>query len=210
MTIVDSLLQENVTEITEPANKKWFIGGDSQGFVSGTAANRFVGVPPSDGLAPGESMTFSFSSKGLPSIKLFYARSYEAPYTSDELDSLYAIGYTDVQLFPDWKENSYKGLTIAPHVFDSPIAPLAFLDTLISYKHQARALGWILNDGIVTSLDQKLEAARQQIAKDKPAAKQILQAFVNEVEALNQQGNQITSEAYALLKFNAEYLMSKL
>jgi hypothetical protein len=103
-----------------------------------------------------------------------------------------------------------RGVTIGPTAPPANFIPVTFLDTLISYKHQARLLGWILNDGIVTSLDQKLEAARQQIAKDKPAAKQILQAFVNEVEALNQQGNQLTSEAYALLKFNAEYLISKL
>lgn len=103
-----------------------------------------------------------------------------------------------------------RGTTIGPTAPPANFVPLAFLDTLISYKHQAFALGWIMNEGIVTSLDQKLEAAREPIRRDRPAAKQILQAFINEVEALNQQGNQITSEAYALLKFNAEYLISKL
>jgi hypothetical protein len=89
-------------------------------------------------------------------------------------------------------------------------APLIFLDTLISYKHQAFALGWIADSGILTSLDQKLEAARPQIMNDRPSVKNILESFVNELEALNTQGNQITSEAYALLKFNAQYLISKL
>ncbi|GJQ22127.1 MAG: hypothetical protein HBSIN02_24820 [Bacteroidia bacterium] len=88
--------------------------------------------------------------------------------------------------------------------------PITFLDTLVSYKHQAFALGWIKEEGIVTSLDAKLEAARPQIIADRPSAKQILESFANELEALNAQGNKITSEAYALLKFNAEYLISKL
>lgn len=85
-----------------------------------------------------------------------------------------------------------------------------FLDTLISYTYQAHSLHWIADSGIVTSLDQKLEAARPQIIADRPSAKNILQSFVNELDALNTQGNQITSEAYALLKFNAQYLISKL
>jgi hypothetical protein len=152
---------------------------------------------------PGESLPgFSFSSQGIPSIGDFYATGWVEPPSFDiEPDSI--IG----GVFP---ENSFQGKTLVPVNPLDPFVPLTFLDTLISYKHQARSLGWILNDGIVTSLDQKLEAARPAIINDRPSAKNILQAFVNEVEALNQQGNQLTSEAYALLKFNAEYLISKL
>jgi hypothetical protein len=111
------------------------------------------------------------------------------------------------------------GKTVGPVSLPSPFVPLVFLDTLISYKHQALALGWIKNRGIVQSLDAKLENTKAQLRRNnKTAAKNILQAFINEVEALfkeeNQrrdpQGVQLTSEAYALLKFNAEYLISKL
>ncbi|MGH2567074.1 MAG: FIMAH domain-containing protein, partial [Bacteroidota bacterium] len=104
-----------------------------------------------------------------------------------------------------------RGVTIGPTAPPANFVPLAFLDTLISYKHQAFALGWIINKGIITSLDQKLENAKKQLQnKDNKSAKNILQAFVNDIEALNKQSNQITSEAFALLKFNAEFLISKL
>lgn len=210
MRVCDNLLTGNMSDFIKPVNKKWLISGDPQGFVTGTAANRFVGIPPADGLAPGDSMTFAFRSKGLPAIKVFYAQSYAAPYATDELDSLYEAGYTDGQLFPDWRDNSYRGMTVVPHVFNEPVMPLAMLDTLVSYKHQAFTLGWIKEEGMVTSLDAKLEAARPQIIADRPSAKQILQSFVLELDGLITQSGQITSEAYALLKFNAQYLISKL
>jgi hypothetical protein len=89
------------------------------------------------------------------------------------------------------------------------ISAVAWIDTLISYKHRAYDMGWITDQGIANSLDQKLENARRQLEQgNKKAAKNILEAFVNEVEA--QKGKHLSSEAYALLKFNAEYLISKL
>jgi hypothetical protein len=204
----DSLLIENQTPIQAPTNKKWYIDG-SFGFISGTPASRFLEIPPDNGLAPGESMTFSFESRGLPSIQPYYAQSFAPPYRAAEYDSLLEAGYTEAQLSPDWKKNSYKGVTIAPYVFYSPLSASAWLDTLISYKHQALALGWIDNQGIANSLDQKLDNAKSKLQRgDTTAAKNSLQAFVNEVEAQN--GKHLTSEAYALLKFNAQYLISKL
>ncbi len=83
------------------------------------------------------------------------------------------------------------------------------LDTLISLKHQALAEGWIDNRGIANSLDSKLDNARKKLASgDSTTAKNMLNAFVNEVEAQN--GKHLTSEAYALLKYNAEYLIDRL
>jgi hypothetical protein len=98
----------------------------------------------------------------------------------------------------------------APPDPDKTVTPLVMLDSLISYKHQCHALGWILNEGILTSLDQKLNAARKAIVNDRPSAKQILQAFVNEVEALNNQGNQISREAYVFLRYHALYIIERL
>jgi predicted acetyltransferase len=101
------------------------------------------------------------------------------------------------------------GRTIAPVVIAGTINPVAFLDTLIAYKHQAYGLGWITNKGIFNSLDQKLDNARKQLERgNNRAARNILAAFINEVEA--QKEKHLSSEAYALLKFNAEYLISKL
>ena len=83
------------------------------------------------------------------------------------------------------------------------------LDTLVSLKHQAVANGWIDNQGVANSLDSKLDNAKSKLeAGDTTAAKNMLNAFVNEVEAQN--GKHLTSEAYALLKYNAEYLIDRL
>jgi hypothetical protein len=102
-----------------------------------------------------------------------------------------------------------RGLTIGPTAPPSTFSPSASIDTLISYKHQAFSFGWITNQGIANSLDQKLDNARKQLKRgNNKAAKNILEAFINEVEA--QKEKHLSSEAYALLKFNAEYLISRL
>lgn len=145
---------------------------------------------------------FTIFTEGLPSIVNYFAVGYQE-LPEGELE--FKQGTNDIFY------NSFKGATIGPLDPPTPTVPLAFLDTLVSYKHQALALGWIKNQGIVTSLDAKLNNAKAQLQRNNnTAAKNILQAFINEVEALNKEGNQITSEAYALLKFNAEYLISKL
>ncbi len=144
-------------------------------------------------IAPGDiEKSFSYMTSALPKIASFYAQ-----------------GYNGETAFREIFTNSVQGKTLGPADSPSPFIPLVFLDSLISYKHQALALGWIDNQGIANSLDQKLESVRNALVKNnKTSAKNILQAFVNEVEA--QKDKHLSSEAYALLKFNAEYLISKL
>ncbi len=188
-------------------------------WVASDSASNYSGlmIPAQSSLLPGSSVEFSFQSKGLPSIKRFWARGWARPLWEYEYDSLRALGYTKDQIYKPWYEDAYKGVTIAPQLPREPFVALAFLDTLISYKHQAFALGWIKNQGIVQSLNAKLDNAKHQLQRNNTtAARNILQAFLNEVEALWKGeehpygGKQITSEAYALLKFNTEYLISQL
>ncbi|MBI5559914.1 MAG: hypothetical protein HY883_01390, partial [Deltaproteobacteria bacterium] len=96
--------------------------------------------------------------------------------------------------------------------------PLDFLDYIISMKHEAFTLGWIKNAGIENSLDKKLESAKKSLEKGSTiSAKNILSAFINEVEAQGcatyencPEGKHLTPEAWALLKYNVEYLMERL
>ncbi len=74
------------------------------------------------------------------------------------------------------------------------------------------------------SLDKKLEKAREELVKrDTKEAIEKLNSFIHEVEALYKEGKEkeekhnkeeghsrITSEAYALLKYNAVYLIEQL
>jgi hypothetical protein len=113
---------------------------------------------------------------------------------------------------------------------------LIWIDTLLSYVHQSHELGWINNtrdddaeedeqaqDGIVKNLEKRLTQTRDLIVKDKMgAAKNRLEKFLHKVEKLwdrqqkeearNKKNPKIifTSEAYALLKYNGEYLLDHL
>ena len=161
---------------------------------------------------PGRSLGgFELVSKGVPAIR----RCIVSPYFDvmvlfpDSDDT--TVTYSPPPVDSVREAVKFRGLTIGPAAPPLNLVPAVFIDTLISYKHQALALGWIKDPGTTTSLDQKLNNARQQLERgNTKSAKNILEAFVNEVEALNKQGKQITSEAYALLKYNAEYLISKL
>ncbi len=161
----------------------------------------------------GQQVTgYVLSSRGIPGIKKFVAiPQFEVNDYYPSADEVSNPDSLAEKIDADREAIKFRGMTIGPIAPPANFVATVFLDTLISYKHQARALGWIKSPGIVTSLDQKLENARKQLQnKDNKSAKNILQAFVNEVEALNKQGNQLTSEAFALLKFNAEFLISKL
>jgi len=163
------------------------------------------------GLKPGRSwLVGAIESNGLPAIvnAYFQGKTKRSVLAFPDEGPGYELTLQLMQLrtFPF---NRVARKTIGPVSPPASFVALSFLDTLISYKHQALALGWISNEGIANSLDQKLENARKQLehGNDK-AAKNMLEAFLNEVEA--QKDKHLTSEAYALLKFNAEYLISKL
>jgi hypothetical protein len=166
-------------------------------------------------IKPGSTLYgLMFHSESLPGIIQFYAEGeHPLPKFSEGMAPDSIPGYDDLTPYGP----GIVGKTVGPVLPPTPFVALAFLDTLISYKHQAFALGWIKNQGIVQSLDAKLDNAKRQLQRNNTtAARNTLQAFLNEVEALWKDeehpygGKQITSEAYALLKFNAEYLVSKL
>ncbi len=185
-------------------------GGTWTGALSDDLMASFDGTR-SYAITPGGiSRGFELMSKGIPSIR----RCVVSPFF--DFDSLFSD-----RRFPNEKDipntdsiqsvGKFYGWTVGPVAPPVAFGATDWIDTLSSYKHQSLALGWIKERGITTSLDQKLDNARQQLQQgDNKSAKNILEAFVNEVEALNKQGKQITSEAYALLKFNAEYLISRL
>lgn len=198
-------LSNTIVPVGLPSLPRFWLGGFTNNLTLSISNDTiFVG--------PGQSVdSLLLMSRGLPGIRKFTARpdfnifeffpSYDdttSTMTQTQMDSiLYAV--------------NFYGVTIGPTAPPANFIPLAFLDTLISYKHQAFTLGWIKNQGIVTSLDAKLDNTKAQLQRNNiTSARNILQSFLNEVEALNKKGDQITSEAYALLKFNAEYLLSKL
>jgi len=108
------------------------------------------------------------------------------------------------------------------------------LDTLIALKHQAVSKGWFIDrkekdeddeeeDGsIVKQLDKRLDKAQKELVKgDSAKARKELRKFIKKVEELYKESQDhekkheedkiiLTSEGYALLKYNAEYLIDRL
>jgi hypothetical protein len=175
---------------------------------------------------------FKTTAFGLPAIEKYDAQGFNA-FPNYRL-------MTDQQVVEieqrDEIENSIHGFTIAPINPLSPFIPLNFIDTLSSYIRHSHTLGWIndtrdddcdndehAEDGIVKNLDKRLDKVKDLLVSYKfPQAKNELQKFLNKVEKLwnrqqieeakNKKNPKIifTSEAYALLKYNAEYLVQRL
>jgi hypothetical protein len=179
--------------------RAWGAGLTVGGNAYWASDDREFRLGPSDTLG-GLVMT----SHGVPTIRNFRLEpKYNPPpvedVTREMLDELTRI-----------EENiSVKGKTIGPTAPPEDFKPLTFLSQIVSMKEESKALGWMDNTGILKSLDAKLDNAKKKLeSNDTKTARNILEAFLNEVEA--QKDKHLTSEAYALLKFNVQYLLGRL
>jgi hypothetical protein len=108
-------------------------------------------------------------------------------------------------------QHSFHGSAVGPEILPTTASVSDLLDRLIVLKDQGAKLGWIKDPGVVTSLNQKLANARKALDRlfgGKKAARGILGAFVNELDALR--GKQVDDNAYFLLRVNAEYLIVRM
>ncbi|MBI5749595.1 MAG: hypothetical protein HZA00_10770 [Nitrospinae bacterium] len=188
-----------------------------------------------DMIKPRNSISgFRLLSSGLPNIVTFYAWGWVDPPKFPE-------GMAPEEPLPgeDIFENSFKGKTLGPTAPPADFKPIDFLNYIISLKHEAYKLGWIIQGkdddkgkkedeekGIMKSLDEKLDKAKKKLEKgDTKEAVEKLKSFIHEVEGLYKEDKDeekdkkekedhrhehITSEGYALLKYNAQYLIEKL
>lgn len=163
------------------------------------------------GLAAGTSVTgFSFVHADLPSIVTFLAWGDVEPPS-------FAEGEAPDCENTDIMENSFKGKTVGPKPPPKDFVPIDFLNYLISLLHDSRQQHWIKVDGVHQSLLAKLRNAKRKLeAGDTKVARNVLKAFLNEVQGVSCPqftcpGNKpLTSEAYALLFFNGQYLWGRL
>ena len=193
-------------------------------------------------IEPGSTLTgLIMTTYGLPAIRDFRV---DPKYIAENEDIISKFGISKDELIADgWKylnafyeSLAWKGKTIGPTAPPADFKPISFLDYIISLKHEAYKLGWIVQGrdddkgkkedeekGIMKSLDQKLEKAKAELVKgDTREAIEKLKSFIHEVEALYKEDKEgkhekekeghshITSEAYALLKYNTIYLIEKL
>src|SRR3989339_2153121 len=135
-------------------------------------------------ILPGQSLSgFQITSYGLPSIRDFRIEpELVPPSAGDTEESGEPVSLEEYQAVED--KVAFTGKTIGPTAPPADFKAIDFLNYIISMKHEAFSLGWIDNKGIEQSLDAKLENAKKKLEQgNKNAAKNILGAFINEVEA---------------------------
>ncbi|MBI3557890.1 MAG: hypothetical protein HY074_16635 [Deltaproteobacteria bacterium] len=155
-------------------------------------------------IKPGTSLSgFTLNSYGVPAIQDVLM---EPAIDQDNLPPEYQENLKKIVALE--KKVKWMGKTVGPKAPPKVFDGGNFIANLIALVNQSRAQGWIDNDGIVTSLLAKLNTAQSKLPSDTKTAKNTLSAFMNEVSAQN--GKHLTSEAYALLYFNAQYAVNHL
>ena len=156
-------------------------------------------------LPPGNSQDgITIHAQALPAIGTFHAQG-SRPSPDFGLD-LSDIGE---QYQNDMLNNSFIGVTIVPVDTPEPFVPLDFLDTISNYTTQARTVGWIKDQPTASVYLGRFNAAKaclqqNNIASTRATLQQVLQD-VNVDSTSN-----LTSEAYALIRYNTEYLLEHL
>jgi hypothetical protein len=126
------------------------------------------------------------------------------------------IGYIDLVPEEEMDEKQADALVAAttlhiPTIGPTPAQPGSFAhwDRWAADLTQAGQLGWIRDATLLSAIQTNVAAARQAIlANDTGTARTKLQAVIDAIQA--SQPSQRTSEGYALVLLNAEYLRNHL
>jgi hypothetical protein len=172
---------------------------------------------------------FVMMSKGLPCIRriviepefqdVFYFPNIEDTTVNMSIEQMDSIR----------EAVNFRGFTIGPTAPPIDFIGTVWCDTLLSYTRQSVQLGWLrdgkdndcdndekLEDGVVKNLENRLLKARNELnegdtIKASPiGASRELEKFIKKVERISKRSDVMTDEAYALLKYNAEYLLEHL
>ncbi len=151
-------------------------------------------------IKPGTKMEFSYNAEGLPYISDAYLRAFNfIGYQGDE-------SYSTVD---DYLNNSVVVSVIAVNKPPIPFIPLSFLDTLIVYCSKSYELNWIKNSETDNKYDSLFISAKTHLLQNNiTGAKNTLNQVSQDVD-IDSTSN-LTSEAYALIKYNTEYLLDHL
>lgn len=144
---------------------------------------------------------YSIKSKALPSIVTSFFGGF--------LEGLPIGDYEFKKGTNDIFYNSFKILTIGPVNPPSPFNSLNFLDTLKSYVTQSRSLGWIVNQQTANKYLAFFDTAKVQIQQNRNwSARFTLDTVIAHVK--RDSSGLLSSEAYALIRFNTEYLIDNM
>lgn len=155
---------------------------------------------------PGKAMDFPYEVQempgGLPGIIEGYIHSsYEVSrYLSAESDPPAAWDIVG----KSFTQHMYRGKTIGPVPIPDPFEKSEFIDKIISYNEESIKEGWNDKPEVIEFTRKGLEEIKKNINN-----KEMINSFISRIEGYYKE-EKILSEAYALLKYNLEYLMSKM
>lgn len=168
------------------------------------------------------------TSLALPTIVKYYLQGYTGGVTCCP---------TDAEETQNILTNSVTGFTLGTRDTSVSVGVLQWLDTLIYYTRQSATLGWLgqgrdndndsdeqADNGLTKNIEQRYQKAKQQLLRgDSVQARKELAKLVDKVERIWRGGRQdeerekrdrgdikMTSESYALLKYNTEYVTNLL
>ena len=145
---------------------------------------------------PGEKKEFSLVGSKLPQIvECFLLGHNKVNYNISPITEL--------------SINSVHKYTIGPRLIPPTIVPNNFIDTLLNFSIRSYELGWISDIVIENKYDSLFTSAKTQLQQNNNnAARTTLQTVLQEVDV--DSSSNLTSEAYALIKYNTEYLLQQI
>jgi hypothetical protein len=151
-------------------------------------------------IKPGSSLNgFTMKSTALPAIVRYYLLGYNGTVCCEHIE----------QYSQNIYNNSVTGLTLGTRDTTITVGALQWLDTLTSYTTQSRTLGWIKDQSTADKYLGDFASAKKSLQQNNIAvARTTLQRILQNVNT--DSTSNITSEAYALLRYNTEYLVGKL
>ena len=165
----------------------------------------------SRGLTAGASaIGFGFVQADLPAIVTFLAWGDVEPPSFPEGEAPECENTDIIQ-------NSFKGKSVGPKPPPATFVPVEFLNYLITLVHDSRQQGWVREAKEQQHLVRMLLKAKRHLeASDPGKARSALKEFLQRVKEEGCRGfdcpkhKALTSEAYALLFFNGQFLWERL
>jgi hypothetical protein len=148
---------------------------------------------------------FNIIAEGLPAVNKFYIQAENAAPNPE----LMTVAEYSIGLERDIVENSIQGLTVSPSNYPVPCVALTFLDTLSSYTTQSRTPGWIKDQSTANKYLGYFSSAKTSLQQSNIASTRATLQQVLEDANVDSTAN-IASEAYALIRYNTEYLLSEI
>ncbi len=194
----------NVVDKIQSPNSDWF-GRYSQRIMRASWSKVRSQIP---GIPVGSSEKFfSYESRFPPSIKItFSENTYWSSFPNEEEGP---FGTLD-SIIDSLTTEGVAKMSLGPWLPDSTLSLKSFTDTLETFRFRScEELGWANNATVCGQLVQQLAEVKTALQdQDSLGAANVLSEFIQLVE--EEKETSLTSEGYALLFFNAQYLAERL